>query len=163
MRESMAQLTPQFSSNRTVREYAEQHYIPAAAAYRARAAERGAAGKAIVAWQRALQEQWPTLRLAEPTVETRGEEHVFEVQLCLNGLDPLSVRVELYAEAPPAGSTVRVEMKRGRKQTSAGGDCYMFSAVVPATRPPEDFTPRVMPYRAGVAVPLEVHPILWQR
>ena len=30
MRESMAQLTPQFSSNRAVREYTEQHYIPAA-------------------------------------------------------------------------------------------------------------------------------------
>jgi len=28
MRESMAQLTPQFSANRTVREYTEQHYIP---------------------------------------------------------------------------------------------------------------------------------------
>ena len=34
MRESMAQLTPRFSANRTVREYTEQHYLPAAAAYR---------------------------------------------------------------------------------------------------------------------------------
>ena len=34
MRESMARLTPQFSANRTVREYTEQHYLPAAAAYR---------------------------------------------------------------------------------------------------------------------------------
>jgi starch phosphorylase len=30
MRESMAQLTPRFSANRTVREYTEQHYLPAA-------------------------------------------------------------------------------------------------------------------------------------
>ena len=34
MRESMARLTPRFSANRTVREYTEQHYLPAAAAYR---------------------------------------------------------------------------------------------------------------------------------
>ena len=40
MRESMARLTPRFSANRTVREYTEQHYLPAAAAYRARAAEQ---------------------------------------------------------------------------------------------------------------------------
>ena len=33
MRESMALLTPQFSSNRAVREYTEKHYIPLAAAY----------------------------------------------------------------------------------------------------------------------------------
>jgi starch phosphorylase len=30
MRESMARLTPQFSANRAVREYTEQHYLPAA-------------------------------------------------------------------------------------------------------------------------------------
>ena len=34
MRESMARLTPRFSANRTVREYIERHYLPAAAAYR---------------------------------------------------------------------------------------------------------------------------------
>ena len=36
MRESMARLTPHFSANRTVREYTEQYYLPAAAAYRER-------------------------------------------------------------------------------------------------------------------------------
>ncbi len=34
----MARLTPCFSASRTVREYAEEHYLPAAAACRARAA-----------------------------------------------------------------------------------------------------------------------------
>ena len=29
----MARLTPRFSANRTVREYTEQHYLPAATAY----------------------------------------------------------------------------------------------------------------------------------
>jgi starch phosphorylase len=42
MRESMAQLTPRFSAGRAVREYSEQHYLPAAAAYRERAANKGA-------------------------------------------------------------------------------------------------------------------------
>ena len=36
MRESMARLTPRFSANRTVREYTEQHYLPAATAYHLR-------------------------------------------------------------------------------------------------------------------------------
>jgi peptide methionine sulfoxide reductase MsrB len=41
MRESVAHLTSWFSSNRTVREYtAQRYYIPAAAAYRRRAADR---------------------------------------------------------------------------------------------------------------------------
>ena len=33
MRESMARLTPRFSANRTIREYTEQYYLPAAALY----------------------------------------------------------------------------------------------------------------------------------
>ena len=44
MRESMARLTPRFSANRTVREYTEQHYLPAATAYRERAADKGEIG-----------------------------------------------------------------------------------------------------------------------
>lgn len=39
IRESMGRLTPRFSSNRTVREYTEQYYIPAARAYREGAAD----------------------------------------------------------------------------------------------------------------------------
>jgi hypothetical protein len=46
MRESMAQLTPRFSANRTVREYTEQHYLPAAATYRERATDKGGSGQA---------------------------------------------------------------------------------------------------------------------
>ena len=40
MRESMARLTPRFSANRAVREYTEQHYVPAASAYRQRGEQR---------------------------------------------------------------------------------------------------------------------------
>jgi glycogen phosphorylase len=53
MRESMARLTPRFSANRAVREYTEQHYLPAAAAYRERAAEQRRNGQAngrLAAW-----------------------------------------------------------------------------------------------------------------
>ena len=58
MRESMAQLTPQFSANRTVREYTEQHYIPAAAAYRERVADKGLMGVQLLNWQHALERDW---------------------------------------------------------------------------------------------------------
>ena len=51
MRESMARLTPQFSSNRAVREYTEQHYLPAAMTYRKRAANKGAVGGQVVKWR----------------------------------------------------------------------------------------------------------------
>ena len=38
------------------------------------------------------------LRFGEVKVETHGEQHVFEGQVCLNAIDPKVVRVELYAD-----------------------------------------------------------------
>lgn len=48
MRESMAQLVARFSANCTVREYTEQFYLPAAAAYHHRAADKGMLGAQIL-------------------------------------------------------------------------------------------------------------------
>ncbi len=162
MRESMAQLTPRFSANRTVREYTEQHYLPAATAYRERAANKGAVGRQMVDWQHSLEQKWATLRFGEVKIETRSGQHVFEVQVSLNDLDPQAVRVELYADGVNGGASVRQEMKRIRQLATESG-CYVYSAAVAAARPPADYTARVIPLYDGVAVPLEVDSILWKR
>ena len=65
MRESMAQLTPRFSADRAVREYTEQHYLPAAAAYRERAANKGTVARRLVNWRHALEQKWGSLSLAQ--------------------------------------------------------------------------------------------------
>jgi glycogen phosphorylase len=162
MRESMARLTPRFSADRTVREYTEQHYLPAAAAYRERAADNSTVGRRVVNWQHTLGQKWAALHFGDVKVETRGEQHVFEVQICLNDLDPRAVRVELCADGVRGGAPVRHEMKRVRQLAGSLGD-YIYSAAVAAARPPSDYTARVIPYCNGVAIPLEDARILWQR
>jgi len=162
MRESMARLTPRFSSNRVVREYTEQYYFPAAAAYRARAADKGANGVQLVNWRHALERTWAALRFGDVKAETDGEQHVFEVQVYLDELDPEAVRVELYANGVNGNAPVRVEMKRVRQLVGATNG-YAYRAGVPATRPATDYTARLIPHRDGVAVPLEDDHILWQR
>ena len=161
MRESMARLTPRFSANRTVREYTEQHYLPAASAYRERAADKGAMGLQLVSWQRALEQGWSNLRFGEIKVVSDEEKHVFEAQVYLNGLDPNSVRVELYADGLNGSEPVRQEMKGVGQLVDANGTIY--STQVSATRPATDYTVRVIPYRNDVAIPLEDPRILWQR
>jgi starch phosphorylase len=162
MRESMARLTPRFSTNRSVREYTEQHYLAAAAAYRQRAAEKGAVGRTIINWERTLQEKWVTLRFGDVKVETKDNQHAWEVQVHLNDLDPKALRVELYADGVNEGAPVRQEMKRVRQLAGAPGT-YVYSAAVSAARPQADYTARIIPHYTGVAVPLEVALILWQR
>jgi starch phosphorylase len=159
MRESMAQLTPRFSANRAVCEYAEKHYIPAAAAYRKRAADKGVLGKKVVDWQQALKARWATLRLGEVKIDTDWEHHVFEVQVFTGELDPNILRVELYADGVVGGAPLRQEMKRGRQTEDYG---YAYTAGVSAARNSTDYTVRITPYFCGAAVPLEASQILWQ-
>jgi starch phosphorylase len=162
MRESMAGLTPRFSADRTVREYTEQHYLPAAATYLARGADKGAVGRQVVDWQHAMEEDWPALHFGEVKAETEAEHHVFEVEVYLGDLDLDAVRVEIYADGVNGDGPVRQEMKRvGQVPGAASG--YVYRAPVPATRPATDYTARVIPYCSGVAVPLEAGHILWQR
>ena len=162
MRKSMATLTPRFSAGRAVREYTEQHYLPAAAAYRERAADKGAAGKRMTDWQHAIEKAWPALRFGEMKVETTSGQHAFEVQVDLNGLDANAVRVELYADGASGGAPVRQEMERVRQLADAPSG-YAYRAQVPAARPATDYTARLIPNYTGVAIPLEATRILWQR
>jgi starch phosphorylase len=85
-------LTPRFSADRTVREYTEQHYLPAATAYHSRVVNKGAIGRQMLVWQHTLEQKWASLRFGEVKVETHGEQQVFEVQVCLNDIDPKVVR-----------------------------------------------------------------------
>ena len=162
MRESMARLTPRFSSNRAVREYTELHYLPAAAVYHQRAADKGAIGRQIVDWRHTLDQQWGSLRFGDVRVETDAEHHRVEVEVRLNGLDPNAVRVELYADGINGGDPVRQEMKWARTLPD-GSRGSVYHATLPTTRPASDYTPRVIAQRSGVSVPLECARILWQR
>jgi starch phosphorylase len=166
MRESMARLTPRFSAARAVREYSEQHYIPAAAAYRERAADKGAVGRQVVDWQHAVDRTWGTLRFGDSRVasdvEHNADHHAFEVEIFWGDLDGNAARVELYADGVNGGDPVRVEMKCERPPSDASRPC-VYRATVLNTRPAGDYTARVIPQRSGVAVPLESARIRWQR
>jgi starch phosphorylase len=162
MRESMARLTPRFSASRTVREYTEQQYLPAASAFHSRAADKGAVARQMVDWQHGLEQKWSSLRFGEMKVETKGSNHIFEVQAYLNDLDPKAVQIELYADGVNGGNPLRQEMTCLRQLVGAPGG-YIYRATVPAGRQPAVYTARVIPRRAGVAVPLENSHILWQR
>lgn len=162
VRESIARLTPQFSANRTVREYTDRYYLPAAAEYRRRAADGGAAGAAQVDWRRALERDWAKLRFGELQITTTDGEHEFTLQVYLDGLAPEGVTVELYADGVDGGAPERLAMTRGPQLVGAANG-YLYAIRLPAARPAADYTPRVVPALPGVAVPLEVGAVCWQR
>ena len=163
MRASMSQLTPQYSAVRTVREYAEQHYLPAAAAYCKRAEFNGSLGTSIVNWEHAVAEKWSSLEFGQVNVQSNDSQHTFEIHVTLDGLDPEFVKVQLYAEATPDHESVRTDMTRNESKDETESAWAIYRVSVPATRPTSDFTPRIVPYHSHVSVPLELNLIKWQR
>ena len=79
----MGRLTPRFSANRTVREYTEQLYLPAAAAYRESRREQRRRGEQVVEWLRAVDQKWAQLRFGEVWIDSGSEHHDFRVELFL--------------------------------------------------------------------------------
>jgi starch phosphorylase len=162
MRESMARLTPRFSANRAVQQYTQQHYLPAASAYRQRAADKGLAAEPIVKCQERLEQKWAGLRFDHLRVQTTSDHHIFTAELFLNELAPDEVRVELYADPIDGGEPVREEMKLAKTLSDPSGLC-IYQTTASSKRSAADYTARVIPRLAGMAVPLECALIHWQR
>lgn len=162
MRESMAHLTPEYSTNRVVRQYVEEYYLQAATHFKKRSAHHGALGAEIAKWQQLLYHQWQDIHFGAVKVEEDEKQQVFEVDIFLNAIDPKAVRVELYANGINEGAPLRIEMKQVRTIADVKGG-YVYRVVVPAKRQLADYTVRIIPNFPGVVVPLEAGQILWQR
>ncbi|MDE3178527.1 MAG: alpha-glucan family phosphorylase, partial [Acidobacteriota bacterium] len=161
MRASMARLTPAFSANRAVREYTEKHYLPAAAAYSARAANGGKLGAGLALWEQDLARHWPGLRFGSVAVDRADGNYTFKVQVYLDGINPEAVQVELFADGQNGSEPVRQPMSRS--ESPAGpASAFLYIASVSASRPATDYTPRVVPCNAAAFVPLEAPFIFWR-
>ena len=162
MRESMARLTPRFSASRTVREYTEQHYLPAASAYQVHVADNGAGIRKVIDGQNALARQLSAIRFGAVTVEAQGDENLIAVELSLGDVSPDKVRVELYADSDKDGDAVEKEMT-GTPEQGKGEGGYTYRATVPSARPATDFTARITANRDPLAQDLEAGWMLWQK
>jgi starch phosphorylase len=159
VRASMTMLTDRFSANRAVRQYSTGYYVPAAEAYEARRANQNALGIRLANWRRQIEQEWHSISFGDLQIVTHDGQHHFRVEVIFGRVDPQAVQVELFA-GETEGRPWRQPMARGDKLPDREG-AYLFTAQAPATRPASDFTPRLIPYFPGVAVPLEIPLILW--
>jgi starch phosphorylase len=163
MRASMAKLTPAFSSNRMLREYVERLYLPAIEAFRRRAANDAQIAKQINQWRKSIEALWPHLKMQNLTLEDLGKNvHVFKVEVTLGAVNPGTIEVQLYADVPGAGPPEIHAMARAGL-LDAVRNTYSYETRIETQRPPNDFTPRVIPALSGAMVPLEAPQILWYR
>jgi glycogen phosphorylase len=160
IRESMAQLTPEFSVARTLRQYTEDHYLPAASHYAERAANQSELGADVLRWQQDLARGWSSVHFGKVEVETRDQLHYFRVEIFPGNVSVSELQVQLYANPLQEGDAAYVTMPV--VNAGDGRSVATFAAQLAANRPAGDYTVRVVPYRRGTSVPLEAGHILWQ-
>jgi starch phosphorylase len=161
LRHSMMRLAPRFSSQRTVREYTEHYYLPAARAYRARAAAGGKRGAEIRAFCERIARLWPSLRFGLLHATTEAGLHRFRIEVDLGELAPNDVLVEAYADPQDGGACERHALLP--KAAVAGSiNAFFYEGEAAEGRPLGDYTVRALPAHPGVSVPLEAPQILWQ-
>jgi starch phosphorylase len=170
VRESMARLTPRFSTNRMMANYLDHYYLPGAVAYRERVGG-GAAG--VQAWRDHLDACWADLTFLDLAVAKTddgpdGPMHHFAVKVAAGRVDPGAIRVELYADLGEIhvltqdGSTPERDADPKRPGGARGPE-LTYTVSIPALRPSGDYTPRIVPWYPGVQIPLECDHILWYR
>jgi len=162
MRASMARLAPRFSSNRMLRQYVEEVYVPMTARFRQRNREGARLAKELCRWQDRLGQNWPGVHFGEVEVHLEDNLWKFRVKVYLGKIAPSSVSVELYANPLNGQDAVRIPMVRGQKIGEASNG-YIYRGETGAARPAADFTPRIIPAHPSLVVPLEDSHILWQK
>jgi len=161
IRASMSKLTPRFSSDRMMREYVEKVYLTASEAFKSREAEGCRLAKELDSWAKRLAENWSGMRFLGTSVSRDGEDWKFEVRVYLGEIDPSMVKVELYADPMDDKAPIKVAMTK--EEPLAGVvNGYLYRARLPATRPAEHYTPRIVPYHPAALIPLEESHILWE-
>jgi starch phosphorylase len=154
----MAQLTLTYSSIRSLQEYTEKFYIPAALLYQKRLANHAEEGRKIEEWKTFVSDHWNGIYYASPALETKDDQYHFSVPVFFNGINPADVSVELYANGINGSAPVKQKMNI----VSTNNESAIFSGSVPADRPSYHYTPRIIPANGAISIPLECSNILWQ-
>ncbi len=161
MRESMARLTTQYSTNRMLREYTEKYYVPLARDWRQRESEPAMAAE-LEAWHQRLQQHWPRIHFGNVMTQEDDGGWRVEVQVYLDDIPVQAVSVELYADASDGGEPLRQVLTRGAA-LAGSANAWLYTGHVSAGRPLSDYTPRIIPAHPLAKVPLEANMILWYR
>ncbi len=160
MRRSMSALVERFSADRTVREYTERYYLPLSGSYRQRCADGSALASEMLRRITSLRSYWHELAFEQFEWRREGDAQHIEARLHLGRIEPEQIAVQLFAEsqgAEPANvHTLQLQHHEGSYAS--------FRIELSTQRPEADYTARVVPSPAlGLAVPLELPLILWQR
>ncbi len=168
MKNSIEWLSPQFSSTRMVKEYAERFYLPAAEHYARLSRGDFQKAKELVSWKACVTDAWQQVRVdsvreLRANSLTVGQELGVEARVALGSLQPSDVRVEAYFgrlgpdEQILGGTPIELEWVRSE------GSLHAYRAALPTPNSGRHgFAVRLIPQREDVLIPNEMPLIKWE-
>jgi len=162
VRNSMARLTPAFSSARMLQDYVETAYVPLSEAVHRRTADGGAAARALAAWADGLASHWTGLHMGEPTCSDAAAGRTLAVSVLLGDVPPIAVRVEAFADSGPGRLPEIVTLEQDHAIPGATNG-YIYAGSISTARATSDYTVRVVAWHADALLPAELPLIAWQR
>ena len=168
MKTCMRRLAPAFNTNRMVKDYADQFYMPAHARGRVLAADGLARAVSLARKKDGLRHRWGGIRVVG--VHTSGNGHYkvgetmqVEAMVDLPGIDPRDLRVQLYAGRISARGEIEDPTALTMEHSKAlAGDRHLFVGRLDCrTSGRQGFAVRVLPGGADLATPFEPGLIVW--
>ena len=169
MKASMRQLTPVFSTERMVKEYAESIYVPAAARANALCGDDFTRARSLMAWKQRIRSRWQDVRvesvqIGDDTLLAGQEESVVASIHLGDGIGPDDVRVELRVGPVDADRNL-MEVERVAMVCDGAGAAgnYRYSVHLPTHRSGQQgFSLRVLPSHPDAVLPYELPLVCWE-
>jgi starch phosphorylase len=159
-----------FNTNRMVRDYVEQCYVPSAMRSEQIMAEDLERARALAAWKAKLRQQWGKLRveriwadMAESQELKVGDQLQVQAQVYLGDLKPTDVAAELfYGPLDTEGLIVQARVLPMLIAQSKGMGTYIFAgAIACRTSGRHGYALRLVPQHENLGNPFEMGLILW--
>ena len=168
MKKSIETLSPVYDTNRMVREYAENYYLPAIHHWTRLTQTEFQAARALSRWKNRVRQSWGQVRFTGISAEGPREQRVggsFPVRCLvhLGGLDPRDVQVELYyGPMDPFGGLTEALKRTMRYEASRGDGIHEFSGEVPCEKSGKHgYAVRVLPHHPNLLNPWELGLVVW--
>ncbi len=168
VKRSIMKLAPQFSSNRMVRDYCTEFYMPAATAFR-RLSENGMErAKDALQWRDRVRAEWRNVRVVSVT-DTAGKSNSVGSACCIRALVDLvnleasDVKVQALAgKVGPNREIVDSEIVELRRVGFEEGKHIFEGQILCGTPGYHGYTVRVVPSHPDVEIPSELGLVAWE-
>ena len=168
MKSSIQVLSPYFNTNRMVREYFENYYLPAELRWQKLSRNKMQLAKELAAWKEQVQSLWSKVHIAEVETEEGDEIRVGEKMRIFatvnsDGLKPEQLQVEVYYGPLDSDDNIIDGQSMVMQQLSQiKKNLFRFEAVIPCeTTGQHGFSVRVMPHHPDIATPFDSGLVTW--